>query len=218
MIKLIGRKRFIILVSVLMVNIILAAFWFLWIEPSRIDAENRLSSLNSQISTLQNDIATIKDQIAETEKNIPHYNRLAEMGFFDDQDRFNAERLIHNIQNNSGVRSASFSIDELIDVNEPLAREAKHRLVMSPIEIKDIQAYNDIEVYKLLYLLNNSFTGHTRLKSFSMSRPLVITEADLDKLSDPEKAKAFVSATAVFEWYTMLEIPPEDVPGVGGGF
>ncbi len=218
MIKLIGRKRFTILVALAMVNVVLLAALMLWVIPSRDNAENQLNGLNGQIGTLQTDITTIKEQIQKTQEHMPYYDRLADIGFFDNQDRFEAERVIQNIQNTSGVRSASFSIGELVDINEPLAEQAGHRLVMSPVEVKNLQAFNDIEVYKLLYMINNNFSGHTRLKSLKLERPLVITQESLDALSDLERNIGFVTGTAEFEWYTMLEKPAEEVPGIEGAY
>ena len=218
MIKLIGRKRFLALVILGMINIVLAAFLFLWVQPSSADAQTRLNSLNGQIGTLQTDIASIKEQIKTTRENIPYYNRLSNIGFFNNQDRFEAERVIQTIQKESGIKSANFTIGQLIDIQDDTAAQANYRLVMSPIMIKDLNAYNDVEVYKLIYLMNNSFTGHTRLKSLEMSRPLIITETDLENLKDPQKGVSFVRASAEFEWYTMLEDEPEAVPPVQGGY
>lgn len=218
MIKLIGRKRFLILVVVAMINIILAAFLFLWINPSSQDAEMQLNSLTAQISTLQNDITTVKDQIQRTRDNIPYFEQLKQIGFFDSQDRFEAERVIQRIQARSGIQKASFAIDELQDVRDDLATQAKYRLVRSNIEISNFNSYDDLEVYKLIFYMNNNFPGHTRLTELTMSRPLDITVQDLQEINDPEKNKFFVKGSANFEWYTMIEDEQGDIPGIEGGF
>lgn len=217
MIKLIGRKRFFLLLVLGMINIVLAAFLFLWVQPSSAEAQMRLNGLNSQIGTLQTDIATIKKQIETTRENIPYFNRLGTIGFFSNQDRFEAERVIQTIQKESGIKAASFKIGAQKDVKDDTAEEAKYRLVVSPIKIDMIKSYNDVEVYKLAYLMNNSFTGHTRLVSFELARPLVITETDIEGINEPNKDVFFVRGSMDFEWYTMLEDEPESVPPVGGG-
>ena len=219
MMKLIGRKRFLTIVVLAMINLVLASIYFLWISPSSYDADIELNSLNGQISKLQGDITSIKEQIEETRSNIPYYDALEAQGFFQEQNRFNAEREIKDIQEESQIKTATFSIGSLLDVNEPKAMDAKHRLVVSKVEIKNLKSYTDKEIYRLMYLINTKFPGHTRFVALNIDRPLLITEKDFESIQDPESDTAFVSGTAEFEWYSMLEDAPEEVPDIGtGGF
>jgi hypothetical protein len=217
MIKLIGTKRLFLLSLLIMIIVILAAFYFLWMEPVRKDAEQKLAQLDSQIRTLRNDIVNIKEDIRITERNIPYFEQLDGSGFFKSQDRFQAERLIQEVRAESGVQSTNFAIDPLVDIDDKRATDADHRLIMSNIKVSGIQAYTDIDIYRFVYLMNNGFPGHTRLKSLQIERSSEVTPGNLDKMNDAENRSSFVTATAEFQWLTMLEEDDDDsASGMGG--
>ena len=216
-VKLIGTKRLLAGVVLLMVNLILAAFYFLWVSPSSIEAERQLNALTAEISVLQQDIVTIKEQLAETRRNIPYFERLRTIGFYDDQNRFRAERLIQEIQAESGILSAEFAIGSLQDINDENATAAEHRLVMSELSVTGIQSYTDIEIYQLIYFLNNRFPGHTRLKRLDISRANDVNDVNLQKINTPTERVYFADGEALFEWYTMIKDEQEAVPSIDGG-
>ncbi|MGM0422141.1 MAG: hypothetical protein ACQEQL_03475, partial [Pseudomonadota bacterium] len=137
-------------------------------------------------------------------------------GFFQTQDRFQAERLIQDVRADSGVQSTDFAIDPLVDIDDERASDAEHRLIMSNIRISDIQAYTDIDIYRFVYLMNNSFPGHVRIKSLNIERSDEVTSDTLDKMNDAEDRSSFVTATADFQWLTMLEEDDDSASDMDG--
>lgn len=205
MIKLIGIKRLFLLSLLIMILAILGAFYSLWMEPARQEAEGQLNRLDREIRTLRNDILNVKEEIETTERNTPYFEQLEELGFFQRQDRFQAERLIQDIRAQSGVQSANFSIEPLVDIDDNRAARAGHRLIMSHVRISNINAYTDLEIYRFLYLINNRFPGHTRLSRFQLERSGDITPSSLAQLSEDADTAGFVRGSAEFQWLTMLE-------------
>lgn len=215
MIKLLGIKRLITLSAIFILLIILLSVYFLWIDPARQDADRQVNALNGEIATLQNDINTTKQQIEETRRNIPYFNYLKKIEFFSEQDRFRAQRTIEDIQAQSGITSAEFTIGELTDVNEPLATQVEYRLVVSPIAVQNVQAFTDVEFYKLLYLMNNEFPGHIRLSSMSLTRTGELDQ-DVAQNRDQGGVPYFVTGDIEFQWLTMIEDPQPTNMGQDG--
>ena len=223
MIKLLGIKRLMTLLMVIAVAAVLAAIQFLWIAPASMDANNQVNGLNGEIGTLQNNIATVKEQIQETRENIPYYDRLKTVEFFSVQDRFAAQRVISGFQQESGIASAEFTIGQLVDVNEPMATEIEYRLAVSPIQIESIQAYTDLDFYNLIYLMNNSFPGHIRIKNLELRRSANVdtspvgTAPPTPNTDGPPRKPTFVTGDIEMQWLTMIEDPQDAPDALEGG-
>lgn len=211
MIKLIGLRRALILGFTIILNLFLASVFFLWLQPTQDRAEKRLRSLEGQISQLRTDIVNIKEEIKVTRENTPYFNFLKDRGFFATQDRFLAERIIQDLRAESGVNSVRFSIEPLIEVFDERAQAANYRFVASTIKVENVEAYTDIELYKFMYMMNNSLPGHTRIKSFTLSKKDDVTTANIERLSDKNNELAFAAGSAEFQWLTMTELPKDNL-------
>ena len=216
MIKLIGLKRVMALLVLVMLNAALALTFFMWIEPAKAKSENDLRALNGQIAKLRNDILNIKEEIKKTKENMPYFEAMDQLGFFSTQDRFMADELINKLGNDAGVESVTFTINPLEDLKDPRADKAKYRLISSKIDLSEIRGYTDSEIYKFIYAMNNSFPGHIRINEINIQKSAEVTSAALDKIkSGDPSARGFVSASAKLQWLTMIEDQSEKIPGAG---
>ena len=203
--KRIGRRRFVALSIFLSLNLICLAFWFFLVQPLSQSAERDLSRAKSKAFQLQTQILNVKDKIKATELNLPTFQQLKAQGFIGEQNRFRAEAALENIREESGMKSASFAINELKTIEDENARLAGYDIAESDIEVSNISGYTDDAFYKMIYLLNNSFIGHIRLKNVVLERGVDLTRESLDRAADPESDVSFIDGKATLQWFTLVE-------------
>ena len=218
MIKLLGIRRLLTLTVMAAILVVLGAIYLLWISPSAADANTQVNMLDGEIAQLQTNISTTKEQIEETRDNLPFFRRLDAVGFFEEQDRFQAQRAIEEIRRESGIKSARFSIGVLQDINSPKAQEAGYRLVVSDIEVSQIESFTDMEFYNLIYLLNNRFPGHMRIVDMNVRRLTTIDTTNFDAAPAANAVpEHYAEGLANFQWITMIEETAELPDSLNGG-
>lgn len=213
--KLIGLKRALILAVLLSVNLLFAAGYFLWVEPSRAQAEQDLKSINGAISGLYGKIDSIKAELAEFKKNEPLYQKLKNGGFFSEQERFGVSRDMERVRLLSGVKRFSFLIDDVKEVQDADAAAAEMRIIRSRIQVDKVVSLLDVDFYQLLDVMQSQFPTHVRVDNFELTRATALTPDALYRISAGETVP-LVNAKGTFDWMTMVPIPPPAPPGQQG--
>jgi len=207
MIQVLGIKRIIVLVILVAMNAALAAGVYMYVQPEKLKKQRQLSSMKSKVSQVRNDIDRIQVEFRQLEEQQEEFDRLKESGFFTKQERNKAQRIFEDIQTRSKVVSAVASIDRGSLEKNDESDKAEHVMLVSPVKVT-IEALDDIDVFRYLYLLKQSFPGHMQLEKVNLERRGNITNPVLRSIvsgKNPELVKASIELT----WWSM--IPQTDV-------
>lgn len=213
MIQILGIKRILVLLFLVSINAALATGVYVYLAPEIKSSERSLRSLRGKITTLQTDISRLQVEFDQLEEQQETFEELKKAGFFSNQDRRQAELIFKDIQEKTGVISAVASIKPgELEENEE-AKKADHSILTSPVELT-LQAIDDVDVYKYVYLVERFFPGHVSINSIELGRTTDITGTVLRSIASGNRP-VLVEAKISMNWSTM--IPDEDVIQLPGG-
>ncbi len=202
MIKILGIQRVAILAGLISLCLVLGGVTYGYLMPANLTAENKLRGLKSETSTIMEDLAKIDQEFAQLEDQREKFKALQDDGFFKDQDRFEAERVFKRTQQESGVVSATASISSGTIVDDENALKAEHKILKSDVKI-EIDAANDFDVFRYVYLLDKYFPGHISIVSFKLSRDGELTGSVLRSIASGDDP-VLVRAEVNLAWRTMI--------------
>ncbi len=202
MIRVLGAKRIFLLFILISLNVVFAAAVYGYMMPERLKSDTELRNLRSQISTVETDISRLQIEFDQLEEQQEQFKALEKDGFFRSQGRRAAEDLLLRIQEDSRVISAVVSIAPGKIEGHHEAEKAAHKLLVSQIEVK-IEAMDDIEVYRYLYLLEKTFPGHVKVDDIDLKRVQNVNAAVLRSIATGE-SPALVEANIKLSWRTMI--------------
>jgi len=202
MIRVLGIKRVLLLVVLVTVNVLFAGLVYGLLLPEKVKLQTGLSGLTRQISVVQQDISRLQVEFEQLEEQQSLFEELERDGFFRAQNRREAQDLFESIQNESRVISAVANISpgEIEDDEE--AQKASYKILVSPIRL-NIEALDDVDIYRYLYLIEKSFPGHITINSMQIERGKNLNAAVLRAVALGE-SPALISATINLSWRTMI--------------
>lgn len=207
MINILGTKRVILLLLLIALNVAFAASLYLYMIPTKQDKERQLRGVRGQASTVQSDIDRMQVEFSQLADQQSEFDLLKEQGFFSVQGRRQAEMVFEKIQNEAGVISAVVNIQSGALVDDEEAQKAEHKVLVSPIKVK-IEALDDVDVYRYVYLVEKFFPGHITVEAIELERKSPVTGAVLRSIASGANPE-LVSADIELSWRTM--IPESDV-------
>jgi multidrug resistance efflux pump len=209
MIGILGARRILTIAILVALNAAVVAMLYLYLTPEKMQKDRELRTARGQISTVTSDIGRMQVEFDQLTVQQERFDKLRAHGFFGSQGRREAERVFEKIQKEAGVISAVANIQAgTIEDNEE-AQKAEHKILVSPVNIT-IEAVDDIDVYRYLYLLEQFFPGHVSIENMTMERKAEITGTVLRAIatgSNPQLVTADIHLT----WRTM--IPQKDIIG-----
>lgn len=215
-IKLIGRKRALVLGVAAAVNVAIGAVWLAAVQPLTSEIGHRQAAVNGAISQLMVDTGNIKAELKAFPENYKKYQEMQRRGFFLDQDRFVAGKLLDDMKEGMGLLEYSYRMEELQVKKSPLAAAAGGELLDSAIKVESVSSLLDGEVYGLLRRFGTAFPAQTRLVRFSISRNGEVGMEELKAIAEGNPPP-LVTASFELQWITM--VPREEEEGqAGGGF
>lgn len=214
--KLIGVKRALLLAILLAINLAIAAVFFLQIGPMRDDAQHNLDLVNGQISEQSQKIANIKADLATFNKTLPDYQALQKKGFTLDQDRFRMSRDLDDVRQNAQLAGFSFTINDVKKIDNPDAQAANMQLIDSRIKIENVVSLLDLNFYDFVDAMQTDFPAHVRVQSFQIQRKDPLNGDTLLHIARKEPVN-LISATAEFDWLTVVPKEDQKGPAPGGG-
>jgi len=214
--KLIGIKRTLLLAILLAINLAIAGLYFFVIEPMRSGASSQLSGIESEIAGLQGKIQSVKRELADFKVNLPKYEELKAVGFFNAQDRFDLMRHLDRVKDRAGLPGFPFDVTEIKEVTNSDAAVSQSRLVYSRISIKDLPTLIDNDFYAFIDVMQQTFPAHVRLSSFSIARAPNFDAEMLRQIRLKQKNTA-VSAKIAFDWLTIVPAASDKKPASGWG-
>ncbi len=205
MINVIGIKRIIILAVLVVLNIGLASVNYLYFAPDIHKSDRKMRTLRNQLSAVRSDIDKLQIESEQLEEQRDSYELIKSEGFFSNQVRSEAKELLSKIQTESKVIKAIANVKAGVLLDDEDAGKANHKVLLSPIEI-EIQAFDDGDVYKYIYLAQRMFPGHLSLDGLEMKRVLDVSSPVLRAIASGANPE-LVNAKVLFAWRTII---PQD--------
>lgn len=217
MIKLLGPKRALMLGIMLLVNLLLAAACFGWFLPREMEAQSQLSAINGEVNGLQGKIDNIKSDMDAFKRDLPIYQDLQSKGFISSQDRFRISSKIEALKPSADLIGFSYTIGDVQTVRSTDAATAGKRLIDSQIKIDKISALLDVNFFKMLQQIEDSFPPHARIGGFELKREGRLDQAKLDRIA--QSPYSLINGSVSVDLLSLDDIPvvPKgQVPGTPG--
>ncbi len=217
MMKAIGLKKVILVLSLAALAVLMFLYSQQILGPNLKKQQRLLSSGKGEISTMTNNLNQLTDSLQRFEKEKEDFAQVRNLGFFDQQNRVEARRLITAIQRESGLRISNYTIKSAASIPSEKSREAGYKILNTDIDFK-LEAIEDADIYKFIYMLNYGFPGQILIKDLSISKEMNITQPLLRKIGVGDSVP-IVEATLNVSWQTMVPdetIAVSDSTGQGG--
>lgn len=216
MIKVLGFQRIVVLLVLLGVNVLLGLAVYMHFIPQKSVKERDLRTVRAQNSTLRSDIDGLLIEFDQLDEQREAFADLKRDGFFDGQSRRKAELVLQKIQERSGVVSAVASVTAGDFEENAEAKKANHQILKSPINVR-IEAVNDLDVFRYLYLVNEFFPGHIAIKKIDFERQSDVSGTVLRAVASGQNPP-LVTARLELIWRTMIPIEEEQNNAQGGAY
>lgn len=171
--------------------------------PHKESVERELRNLKSTIQTRRSETEQLRKEFAELDRVKFRYNQLLNYGFLSDQNRIFARAKINELKDTSGVIAARYEIKPVEKEENRKIEEAGHQLLKSEI-VFTIDAFDDVDVYKFIYLLNHGFPGQISIDSIDIKRVRDVTVPLLQSIGTGARTP-LVEGRVVAHWYSISE-------------
>jgi hypothetical protein len=200
--QVLGARRLILLLSLVVANALFASFFYVYLQPQLIKKERELRSIRGQITNVRTDINRMQVEFEQLEEQRAEFDALRKQGFFNDQQRREAELVFQQIQDKSKVISAVATVRAGVVEDSKEAQKADHKILKSPVEVK-IEAMDDIDIVRYIYLIRTFFPGHITIEDVKIGRDAEITGTVLRSIASGGRP-ALVHAQIKASWRTMI--------------
>ena len=216
MLRVLGFKRILFLIVLITINALLAAAVYMHFAPQNLTKERELNNIRAANNTLRTDIDDMQIAFEQLDEQRDRYQELEKKGFFDRQSRRQAELILQKIQERSGVVSAAASLQAGTFEKSQEAEKADHQILKSPISIR-IEAVDDLDVFRYIYLVNEFFPGHVSIEKIEIERESDVSGTVLRAIASGQSPE-LVKANLQFTWRTMIPIEGNANAAQGGTF
>lgn len=202
MIKAIGINKFFLLL-LLAVFIALAVFYnYQIITPDVTKLNRQVMTNKSEVSQMTQDLNSLTAGLEKFAQQKDAFEKVRRLGFFDPQNRVVAKQLITNIQRDSRLMTAKYTIKPAENLDDEKAREAGYKILSTDIDFI-LEALDDADVYKFVYLINYGFPGQVIINKLNIERDMEITQPLLRRIGVGQ-AQPIIKATFEVTWKTMV--------------
>jgi hypothetical protein len=192
---------------ILLIVILLALVGATWayatyvVVPQREAAERNYNGLKSQVTARIEEIRKLKEEYAILQNQLRNYKVIEARGFFNDQNRVDAQKKFDDLQSLSGLLKASYTISRGELIEDPEAAKANYVVLKSPIKV-DMEALDDVDVYNFIKLVVERYPGAIDLTSLKVDRDEDVSSAVLRQIG-AGKPNKMITANINFMWRTM---------------
>lgn len=223
MIGMIGFRRFFIIVVLLVTAISLGVANFQFLRPRAEQMQRDLNNMRNEESTLRSEIETMRDGMERFKRQQVIYGMIEKDGFFNLQDRVIAREDLNTMQSEAKLITLKYEIKSASMSLPPDIYDDKYALLTSPLSIQ-IEAIDDIDIYKFLGLLVYRFPGIVNIKMLDIKSQTPLTTDVLRQIGSGE-VPVLVEAQIEAEWTTVApwgtapwdaSVDPASVSAEGG--
>ena len=211
MIKTVGYTKAFLILALAIFSGLCAFYIYMKAQPDLKTVERNLQGANGQILQMQTDMDDLAKGFAQFEEEKLDYAKLQNLGFFNDQDRSKTKNIIEEMQRESRLLSARYSLSPARRLDEDRARDAGYDLVSTDINFT-LDAIEDADIYRFVYLLNYGFPGQVKITSLSIKKNQDVTQPLLRQIGIGQ-AEPLITATLKASWRTMIpqgQMPSEN--------
>jgi len=204
MIRLIGLNKIFLMLFLGMFLALFIFYYYMVASPEILSNQRELRNNNGEISKISGDLDQLKIGIEQFKEQEDQFQSLYKHDLFNSQDRVEARKRLTAIRDASGVSSALFTIRSAkVDENEDV-KKAGHKILNTPMTFR-IEAIDDLDVYRFIYLLNHGFPGQITLEEVSVSREEEITLPLLKQIGiGQEEMRPLINAEIEASWRTIV--------------
>jgi len=202
MFEILGFRRIVILLVLCAINATLGLAWYFYIVPETQAKERELRVIRNQIADLQQDVDKMLLSEQQIEEQKEKFIKIQDKGFFNDQDRRQAEIILNDIQSKSNVNRAKISIGKGEKVTSEDAQKAGHFVLESVLEIS-IDAMDDLNIANYINALNEKFPGHLKVESVEFKREKEVNNEILRSIS-AGLSPDLITGKLTYSWRTLI--------------
>ena len=202
MIKTIGYNRLIIIGALLVLGAGLFFYNYKILQPETKKQKAKLSAIQSESSEISSNVERLKNQLSTFDKEKIDFAKVQSLGFFDPQDRVETRRLITAIQEDSELVNARYAVKPAQSISSDKLRAAGYKILKTNIDF-DLEALDDVDIYKFIYTLSYGFPGQVSIQNISFSRDVEVTQPLLRKIGSGQ-SEAIIKAKLNVDWQTMV--------------
>ncbi len=170
--------------------------------PSLKKVDRKLRQSKTEIAEMTTNMNLLADELNNFEKQKDDFAKLQKLGFFDDQNRVKTRRMIQAMQKESRLLSAKFTVSPADRKFNKLSDDAGYDLLLTNMSF-DLEAIEDSDIYKFVYLLNYGFPGQIKIDSLSIVKKGNVTQPVLRQIGVGE-AQPLVTGQLNASWRTMV--------------
>ncbi len=201
MIRIIGTRIIVMILLLIVANAAGAYATYEYLMPMKQQKETELSNLKSETQAKYEEVRRLKEQFVMLQAQLREFKDLEARGFFSNQNRVDAQASFDSLGKLSGLLKTRFQISAGQRIDDPLATDANHVILKSPVAI-EIESLDDVDVYTFLKALQERFPGSVDITDFSLNREQNITAPLLRQIGSGQPIK-LVTAKVSFDWRTM---------------
>ncbi len=202
-IALVGFKRFIMLVLLVIVSGVVASFWHFQLKPQNLTLLSERNIADGDRRRLQAEIRELPDRYAKLITNEARFDVLAQKGFFAEQDRISARTRLDTLRSLAGLRGISYDIKPQEKVDHPQSYALNKELVRTAMSV-EFKGLTDLEMRDFIKKMQNEFSGLIVVENVDFELKDELDSANLRKLSQRELVD-FISGKANFYWYSIID-------------
>lgn len=201
MFKILGAKTILTLLALILVTGGSGYGLYNYLMPLRQQKDQELASLKSAIEERRREVARLKEEYVMLEQQLRVFKELEVQGFFNNQNRVNAQESIENLRVVSNLIKTRFDISSGEMVADPVAAESNHVVLKSPVKI-EVDSLDDVDVYTFIKGLQEKFPGSVDIVSVKLDRKTNISAPILRQIGSGSPVQ-MVTASVGFDWRTM---------------
>jgi len=214
MIRLIGLNKIFL---ILLLGILLGCFLFYYFVvavPEISNAKRELANNDYEIGELNQNLEEIRTGIANFKDREAEFKELFRHDLFNSQNRVDARNKLTEIRDASGVLSAQYSVQSAAVEPNKKMEEAGHQILSTPM-VFELEAIEDSDIYKFLFLLNYGFPGQVNIDSVSITREEAVTIPLLKQIGIGQaEMRPLVKSKITASWKTI--VPNTAIELIGG--
>jgi hypothetical protein len=212
MISILGIKRVIGILVLLLLNAALAAAVYTYLAPQSESMEREARQLRGQVSMKLADSDKLRLEHQQIQEQKTRFEDLTAAGFFSDQNKVLARTKIEAVQKYSGVLSAAYNISPATTSTGKITEGTNHLMLDTPVSLT-IEAMDDVDFFNFIYWVENGFPGHISVSNVSFERTLDINDVTLRQIGSGIET-TLVKGKVSFNWRTLI---PNPAAATGGG-
>lgn len=181
MIRQLGIQKILIITTLAVALVVIYFYGIRTLGPRTQSVEKTLLAEQSEFNQTFNNLESLRNGIAKFEVQKDKFTNLQTLGFFDPQNRVDITRRLNEMQKESGLVSAQYSISPASTEKNQKAEDAGYKVLYTNIDF-NLEAILDEEIYKFIYLLNYGFQGHVTIESLEIVKGKEITPSLLQQI------------------------------------